>query len=108
MSPYISRFVMDFGNAIYTLHFILVKAISLEDMWVIMPIGGYFVDCEKSFCAVFNGCGELIESLFSEIATGVERGVYVIYRVDIGDSIVCVCFKFDEMVFEQFHTAYQF
>jgi hypothetical protein len=94
MSPYISRFIVDGNDTIYTLHFILVETVAVQDVWVVVPVGWNFFYCEESFGAVLDGCGELIESLFGEITTGVEGGIYVFYRVDIGDTIVCVCFEF--------------
>ena len=72
MSPYIPRFIMNTTNTVHTLHFILVEAVSMEDVRIIVPVRGDFVDCKESFCAIFDGVGELIERLFCEVGAGVE------------------------------------
>src|SRR5262245_41201738 len=45
VSPYITGFVVDLGDTVYTLHFILIKAIATENEGVSAPVRWDFLDC---------------------------------------------------------------
>lgn len=108
MGPDIPCFIVDVQDTLETLEFGCVEAVPAEDVRVIVPVGGDFVDCEESFCAVFDGGGELVEGLFGEVCDGLEGGVYVVDWVDVCDPVVGIAFKLCEMFFEDFHARDEF
>ena len=108
MRPDIPCLIVDVTDTIDALHFVLVEAVSTQDMRIIVPVRGNFVDCKESFCTVSDGVGKLVKTLFCEVGAGMETGVYVVDGMNVRETIVGISFEVTEMLFEEFHAGHEF
>ena len=103
MRPNVPCLIVDPCNTVHALHFIGVETVPAQNVGVVVPVRGYFIYGQKTFCAVGDGGGEDVELGFCTVGAGLEGGVYVVYWVYVCETVVGVGFEVDEMFFEEFH-----
>ena len=55
MRPNVPCLIVDPCNTVHALHFIGVETVPAQNVGVVVPVRGYFIYGQKTFCAVGDG-----------------------------------------------------